>query len=78
MAVNAGTAVVGGGPAGLATAAVLVRAGLPVTLLERGDQVGASWISRYDSLRLHTVGGCRAFPGCGFLGATVAGSVAMI
>jgi putative flavoprotein involved in K+ transport len=57
------TVVIGAGPAGLATAAELVRAGRPVTLLERADQVGASWAARYDSLHLHTVRWLSALPG---------------
>ena len=55
--------VVGAGPAGLATAAELVSAGRHVQLLERADQVGASWAARYDSLHLHTVRWLSALPG---------------
>jgi cation diffusion facilitator CzcD-associated flavoprotein CzcO len=46
--------VVGGGPAGLATTAELLRRRMPVRLLERGDVAGWSWEHLYDSLRLHT------------------------
>lgn len=46
--------VVGGGPAGLATARVLSRQGIPYRVLERGDAVGWSWRNLYDSLTLHT------------------------
>ena len=62
-AADAPTVVVGAGPAGLATAAALVRAGRPVVLLERADRVGASWAARYDSLHLHTVRWLSGLPG---------------
>ncbi len=46
--------VVGGGPAGLATAALLRREGVEAVVLEAGAGVGAAWRGRYDRLRLHT------------------------
>ena len=46
--------VVGGGPAGLASAAELQRAGFEVTVLEQADGVGWSWRNRYDRLRLNS------------------------
>lgn len=46
--------IVGAGPAGLATAACLQRAGQSFVLLERASQVGASWRTHYDRLHLHT------------------------
>ena len=46
--------VVGGGPAGLATAAALQRAGLGAVVLERSSALGAVWRDRYDRLRLNT------------------------
>jgi putative flavoprotein involved in K+ transport len=55
--------VCGAGPAGLATAACLKRAGIPVTVLERGESVGTSWRRRYDGLRLNTVGWMSTLPG---------------
>jgi putative flavoprotein involved in K+ transport len=55
--------VCGAGAAGLAAAATLGRAGLDVTVLERADDVGASWRSRYDGLRLNTPGWMSTLPG---------------
>ncbi|MCU1665655.1 MAG: monooxygenase, partial [Pseudonocardia sp.] len=55
--------VVGGGPGGLAVAAVLGRYGIPATVLERDDAVGASWRTHYDRLHLHTVRGLSGLPG---------------
>jgi cation diffusion facilitator CzcD-associated flavoprotein CzcO len=46
--------VIGAGPAGLASAAVLRRSGVPTLVLEQADAVGASWRKRYDRLRLNT------------------------
>jgi putative flavoprotein involved in K+ transport len=47
-------AIVGAGPAGLATAALLRRAGRNPVLLEAGPEPGAAWPERYERLRLHT------------------------
>jgi NADPH-dependent 2,4-dienoyl-CoA reductase/sulfur reductase-like enzyme len=47
--------VIGAGPAGLAVAATLGRAGLPHLVIERAHDVGASWKRHYDRLHLHTV-----------------------
>jgi putative flavoprotein involved in K+ transport len=54
--------VIGAGPAGLATAAVLKRAGRAVVVLERGE-VGEAWTKRYDRLQLHTVRWLSCLPG---------------
>lgn len=54
--------VVGGGPAGLASAAELRRLGLSVVVIERG-WIGESWRNRYDRLRLNTVRQASALPG---------------
>lgn len=51
-------AVIGGGPAGLSTAAALKHAGLNARVFDREDRIGASWLHRYDRLHLHTI---RAF-----------------
>jgi len=47
-------AIVGGGSAGLATAALLRRRGLDVLVVEAGPEPGAAWRHRYDRLQLHT------------------------
>lgn len=46
--------IVGAGPAGLAAAQALTRAGTGAVILEQGAGPGASWRDLYDSLRLHT------------------------
>jgi putative flavoprotein involved in K+ transport len=74
---SAGTVVVGAGPAGLAAAAMLRRAGADVLVLERGDGPGANWRGHYRSLRLHTVRSLSALPGAALprsYGRWVAGS----
>jgi putative flavoprotein involved in K+ transport len=47
-------AIVGGGSAGLATAALLKKQGRDAVVLEAGPEPGAAWRGRYDRLRLHT------------------------
>ncbi|HET7567706.1 MAG TPA: NAD(P)/FAD-dependent oxidoreductase [Gaiellaceae bacterium] len=47
-------AIVGGGSAGLATAALLRGRGFAPVVLEAGEEPGAAWRGRYDRLRLHT------------------------
>lgn len=47
--------VIGGGPAGLSTAAALSRRGVDALVLDRNDRVGASWAERYERLHLHTI-----------------------
>src|SRR4051795_2713953 len=56
-------AVIGAGPGGLATAAMLGRRGVDAVVLERSDAVGASWRRHYDRLHLHTARGLSALPG---------------
>jgi len=46
--------IVGAGPAGLATAALLRREGCEPVVLEAGAEPGAAWRERYDRLHLHT------------------------
>jgi putative flavoprotein involved in K+ transport len=55
--------VVGAGPAGLATAALLSRRGFQTVVLERTDAVGARWRTRYEGLRLNTMRTCSTLPG---------------
>jgi putative flavoprotein involved in K+ transport len=55
-------AVVGAGPAGLASAAALGRSAEPVVVFERGE-VAAAWSGRYDRLQLHTVRWLSGLPG---------------
>jgi putative flavoprotein involved in K+ transport len=56
-------AVVGAGPAGLATAALLRRNGLRAIVFDRNEHIGSSWAARYDSLRLNTVRWMSDLPG---------------
>ena len=58
--------VIGGGPAGLATAAVLRRSGVQAAILEKTDDVAASWRRHYDRLHLHTVRWLSHLPGYRF------------
>jgi len=58
-----GALVIGGGPAGLATAGELGRRGIAVVVIERGGAVGARWRARYDGLRLNTFRGLSHLPG---------------
>jgi len=46
--------IVGAGSAGLATGALLRRAGFEPLLVEAGPEPGAAWRERYDRLHLHT------------------------
>ena len=63
LASMADAVVCGAGAAGLAAAAALGSAGVEATVLERADEVGASWRSRYDALRLNTPGWMSTQPG---------------
>ncbi|MFM6850206.1 MAG: flavin-containing monooxygenase [Terrabacter sp.] len=55
--------VIGGGPAGLATAAALKQRGLRAVVLEHSDSVGSSWRAHYDRLHLHTPRELSGLPG---------------
>lgn len=55
--------VVGGGPAGLATAACLKRGGVDALVLESGSRVGDHWRGHYDRLHLHTARALSSLPG---------------
>ncbi len=55
--------VCGAGAAGLAAAAMLRSAGVDAIVLKRTEEVGASWRTRYDGLRLNTAGWMSTQPG---------------
>lgn len=55
--------IVGAGAGGLAVAATLARRGVPYSIVEQAESVGAAWSGRYDSLRLHTVRWLSGLPG---------------
>ncbi len=55
--------VLGAGAAGLASAATLQKVEVASLVLERSAQVGTSWRSRYDGLRLNTLGWMSTQPG---------------
>ena len=58
--------VIGAGPAGLAVAASLGRRGIRAVVLERADDVGASWRRHYERLHLHTTRRWSGLPGYPF------------
>jgi cation diffusion facilitator CzcD-associated flavoprotein CzcO len=58
--------IVGAGPAGLAMAASLTRAGVSFAIVEAGPSVGASWRAHYDRLCLHTAKEHSGLPGLSF------------
>ena len=47
--------IIGAGPAGLATAGRLRKAGIDFEIIEKSQAVGNSWRNHYDRLHLHTV-----------------------
>ncbi|WPW30597.1 NAD(P)/FAD-dependent oxidoreductase [Streptomyces atratus] len=55
--------VIGGGPGGLAAAAALREQGVRAVVLEKSENVGASWRHHYDRLHLHTTRRWSALPG---------------
>ena len=60
--------VIGGGQAGLAMAWHLAHKQLRFTVLEAGPELGHSWRSRWDSLRLFTPAQHDGLPGMPFPG----------
>jgi len=66
MAEQRDAVVIGAGPAGLAAAAMLRREGVDALVLERSDDVGASWRNHYERLHLHTVRWLSNLPGYRF------------
>lgn len=55
--------IIGGGAAGLSTAAALSKRGIQATILEKDDHIGGSWDRRYQCLKLHTI---RRFSGLAY------------
>ncbi|MFE3161643.1 flavin-containing monooxygenase [Streptomyces sp. NPDC059224] len=55
--------VIGAGPGGLAAAYALRARGVRAVVLEKSEDVGASWRGHYDRLRLHTTRRLSALPG---------------
>src|SRR5919106_3432539 len=47
-------AVIGAGPAGVSMALSLRDRGIRPLLIDRADEVGSAWRSRYDALKLNT------------------------
>jgi putative flavoprotein involved in K+ transport len=56
-------AVVGAGPAGLGTAAMLGRQGVETIVVDRAPHLASSWRSRYDGFRLNTSSWFSYLPG---------------
>jgi cation diffusion facilitator CzcD-associated flavoprotein CzcO len=63
MTSNPDAIIVGAGPAGLACAAAMRKAGLNVQVLEKAGNVGAVWRRHYDRLHLHTDRNHSGLPG---------------
>lgn len=58
--------VIGAGPAGLAVAGALNERGRRLEIIEKAEQVGASWRGHYERLHLHTVKALSALPGMSY------------
>ena len=63
-----GTAIIGGGQAGLAIGYHLRQRRLPFVILDDNDRIGDAWRKRWDSLRLFTPGRYSGLPGMRFPG----------
>jgi hypothetical protein len=63
-------AIVGAGPAGLASSRELSRAGIEHRVVERGPDIAHTWVNLYDSLVLHTGKHLSALPGMPFSAST--------
>jgi putative flavoprotein involved in K+ transport len=55
--------ICGAGAAGLSAAAMLRKRGVESLVLEKGERIAPSWRSRYDGLRLNTLGWMSRQPG---------------
>lgn len=55
--------VIGAGPGGLAAAAAMRERGVRPLVVERAEQLGASWRGHYDRLHLHTTRRLSSLPG---------------
>lgn len=62
------TLVIGAAQAGLAAGYYLKRAGMRFALLDAGEEIGAAWKQRWDSLRLFTPARYNNLPGMPFPG----------
>lgn len=58
--------IIGAGPAGLAVAGRMRKAGLEFEILEKSNNVGSAWHGHYDRLHLHTVKQWSHLPGLEF------------
>jgi putative flavoprotein involved in K+ transport len=61
-----GTVVIGAGQAGLSAGYYLKRAGRSFVILDANEEVGGSWLNRYDSLQLFTPRWAVRLPGWRF------------
>ena len=61
--------VIGGGQAGLAMGYHLTRSGRSFQIVDAGPEIGGTWRSRWDSLRLFTSGRYDNLPGLQLLAA---------
>ena len=66
MGLPASCIVVGAGPAGLSTAAMLRQRGVTTLVVDRADEFAASWRGRYDGFRLNTSSWFSYLPGMRF------------
>jgi len=66
------TLIAGAGPAGLASAACLQRAGIEYLILEKNPKIAMPWRNHYDRLHLHTRKNASALPFKSFAASTPA------
>ena len=60
---RAGCVVIGAGPAGVGTAAMLGTRGVDAVIVEKSDTVASAWRARYDGFRLNTSSWFSYLPG---------------